>query len=80
MSAPLYVFMGIAIIILASGISKAIRIRAERGGAPNDALTGLEGRMAAVERRLGDIQEIVLSTDEKLERLESQLLTRTHAE
>lgn len=77
MSAPLYVFLGIAAIVLASGISKAIQARAERGTTADGALAAFGERLAALERRLGDIQEIVLAADEKLERLEGRLVSQT---
>ena len=76
MSFPLYVFLGIAAIILATGISKAIQARAARGTAPDGALDAFGERLTAMERRLGDIQEIVLAADEKLERLEGHLATK----
>jgi len=81
MSFSLCVFLGIACIILASGIAKAIQARAETAGAADDGqLARVEERMGALEARLGDIQEIVLAADEKLERLEGQLLNQTRPE
>ncbi|MFH1571851.1 MAG: hypothetical protein ABIL09_27930 [Gemmatimonadota bacterium] len=67
---PFLILLGVAAIILASGASRAIQKRFDGSRAAGGALAALEERLAAVERRLGDIQEIVLSVDEKLERLE----------
>ena len=80
MTFPLYVFLGIAAIVLATGISKAIQAHAERGTAPDGALDAFGERLAALESRLSDIQEIVLATDEKLDRVENQLVTGSRPE
>jgi len=61
---------GIALIICAIALLKYVKARAQKGGFGDERIEDLEQRMREVERRLGDIQDIVLSIDEKLERQE----------
>ena len=67
------VFGGIAPIICAVAFLRFVTIRTKRGAVDRDVVDGLEQRMHEVERRLTDIQDIVLSIDEKLERQEKQV-------
>ena len=60
-------WMGIALVICAFALLKYVRIRAERGGAGDEDVERLERRLAEVERRLTDIQDIMLAIDEKLD-------------
>lgn len=64
---------GIALIILAVTFMRYVKARTQQPRAPA-ADTGrvreLEERLAEVERRLSDVQDIVLAIDEKLERRE----------
>jgi membrane protein implicated in regulation of membrane protease activity len=64
------VFPGIALIICALALKKWVEGRNKKGSVGRQQAEQLEERMAVLERRLGDIQEIVLSIDEKLERQE----------
>ena len=69
-------WLGIALIICALALLKHVQARAKGGKVDNKAVERLEGRMGEVERRLNDIQDIVLSIDEKLERQERQIPPR----
>ena len=65
---------GIALVICAIALLRYVKLRAERGGAGDEDVQRLERRLGEVERRLTDIQDIMLSIDEKLDarpRLES---------
>lgn len=61
---------GIALIICATALLKYVAARSKRSGVGEGRIGPLEERMTEVEKRLGDIQEIVLAIDEKLERQE----------
>ncbi len=64
------IFPGIALIICAVALLRYVTGRSKRDGVGRQQAERIEERMGALERRLGDIQEIVLSIDEKLERQE----------
>ena len=66
-------FGGIALIICAVAILRYVTARSNRGPDEHETVEQLEQRMREVERRLTDIQEIVLSIDEKLERQEKRI-------
>ena len=55
----------VAIIILASAVYKSID-RRTKGSIPSDAEERLNERMDELERRLTDIQDVMISIDEKL--------------
>ena len=55
-------------IILSLALLKYVKARGSGGGFGDEQIKQLEQRMGEVERRLVDIQDIVLSIDEKLER------------
>ena len=57
----------VAIIILASAVHKYID-RRTRGSIPSDAEERLSARMDELERRLTDIQDVMITIDEKLSR------------
>ena len=59
--------MMVAIIILASAAYKYIE-RRTRGSIPSDAEERINARMDELDRRLTDIQDIMISIDEKLSR------------
>ena len=61
---------GIALIICAMALLKYVTARSKSSGFSEGRVGQLEQRMTEVEKRLGDIQEIVLAIDEKLERQE----------
>jgi hypothetical protein len=61
---------GLALVICAVALLKYVEQRAKKGGLANPQVVQLEQRLGELERRLTDIQEIVLSIDEKLERRE----------
>ena len=61
-------FLGIAAIVLAMGWQKATIARAKSGELDRERFAELEDRIGAMEKRLSDIQEVVLSIDEKLEK------------
>ncbi len=64
---------GIALIICASALYMYVKARVERGHLGSEVGERLEQRLSEVERRLTDIQDIVLAIDEKLERQERQI-------
>ena len=61
-------FLGIAAIVLAMGWQKATIARAKSGELDRERFAELEDRIGAMEKRLSDIQEVMLSIDEKLEK------------
>lgn len=61
-------FAGIALIICATALVKYVEGRNKRGHIGPQQADVLSERMDLVERRLSDIQEVVLAIDEKLER------------
>ena len=63
----LEIFSGIALIILASAVHKYIERRG-KGSIPSDAEERLMTRMDELERRLTDIQDVMITIDEKLSR------------
>lgn len=65
--------VGIAIIIGAGTLNRYVAARAQRGQASDrHQWERIEERLAQQERRLGDIQEVVLAIEEKLEHLETR--------
>ena len=58
----------VAIIILASAVLKYVD-RRSRGHIPGEAEERLVARMNELDRRLTDIQEVMITIDEKLSRL-----------
>ncbi len=70
-------FVGISMIILVGAIVSAVHKfidRRTKGSIPSDVEKRLNARMNEFERRLTDLQDIVITNDDKLNRLESQLL------
>jgi len=57
----------IALIILASSVHKYIERRG-KGSVPSDAETRLIARMDELDRRLTDIQDVMITIDDKLDR------------
>ena len=57
----------VAIIILASAVHKYID-RRTKGSIPSDAEERLNERMDELDRRLTDIQDVMITIDEKLTR------------
>ena len=57
----------VAIIILASAVHKYVD-RRTRGSIPSDAEERLNERMDELDRRLTDIQDVMITIDEKLSR------------
>lgn len=55
----------VAIIILASAVHKYVE-RRTKGSIPSDAEARLSARMDELERRLTDIQDVMIAIDEKL--------------
>jgi len=64
----LFFLGGIALIVLAVGWQKATIARAKSGELDRERFAEFEDRIGAMEKRLSDIQEVVLSIDEKLEK------------
>ncbi|MDA0745942.1 MAG: hypothetical protein O2954_05445 [bacterium] len=62
----------VAIIILASAVCKYVTCQT-RSGIPNNAEQRLTDRIQELERRLTDIQEVMISLDEKLDRIHLQV-------
>ena len=61
------VFGGIALIICAVAFLRYVSAKSDRNNIGSEIVERLDQRMQEVERRLTDIQDIVLSIDEKLE-------------
>lgn len=62
-------WIGVSMVICSVAFLRFVVGRTRRGGVvAGGRLEQLEERLAEVERRLVDIQDIVLSIDEKLER------------
>lgn len=59
--------MMVAIIILASAAYKYVEHRT-RGSVPSDAEERINARMDELDRRLTDIQDVMITIDEKLSR------------
>ncbi len=57
----------VAIIILASAVHKYID-RRTKGSVPSDAEERLMARMNELDRRLTDIQDVMINIDEKMSR------------
>ena len=57
----------VAIIILASAVHKYVD-RRTKGSIPSDAEERINARMDELERRLTDIQDVMITIDEKLSR------------
>ena len=57
----------VAVIILASAVHKYVE-RRSKGSVPSDAETRLIARMDELERRLTDIQDVMITIDDKLDR------------
>ena len=68
-------FIGISMIILVGAIVSAAHKfidRRTKGSIPSDAEKRLNERMNELDRRLTDIQDILITIDEKFERLNNQ--------
>ena len=64
-------FIGISMIILVSAIVSAVHKyidRRTKGSIPSDAEKRLNERMDELDRRLTDIQDILITIDEKFDR------------
>ena len=64
-------FIGISMIILVSAIVSAVHKyidRRTKGSIPSDAEERLNARMDKLDRRLTDIQDILITIDEKFDR------------
>ena len=58
---------GVALIILAAAVLKYVE-RRSKGSVPGGAEQRLSSRMDEIERRLTDIQDVMITIDEKLSR------------
>ena len=65
-------FFGIALIVCASALHAHIKSRNKRQSIVPDMGERLEERLGILERRLNDIQDVVLAIDDKLVRQEKQ--------
>ena len=70
MEVVLIVFLGVCGIILSGGIVNWVNIYMEKQAMGKKQSEALQSRLSEMERRLADIQELVLAIDEKLEYLE----------
>jgi Flp pilus assembly protein TadB len=61
------IFAGIALIVLATAVCKHVEQRAKHS-VSNDAEERLTARIQNIERRLTDIQDVMIAIDEKLDR------------
>lgn len=59
--------VGVALIVLASAVLKYVD-RQTKGSVPGKAEDRLNARLNDLDRRLTDIQEIMIAIDEKLDR------------
>jgi len=59
--------IGVALIIIASAIGKLVNSRT-KGRIPSEAEQRLLARMDELDRRLTDIQDVMITIDEKLSR------------
>lgn len=59
--------LGVAFIILAAAVLKYVE-RRTKGTVPSDAEQRLMARMDELDRRLTDIQDVMIAIDEKLSR------------
>ena len=57
----------VAVIILASAVHKYVERRG-KGSVPSDAESRLIARMDELDRRLTDIQDVMITIDDKLDR------------
>ena len=65
-------WIGISLVICSTALLRWVQARAVRSTHGEASMPKrLEDRLDAMERRLGDVQEVVLSIDEKLERLDT---------
>ncbi|MCY3765042.1 MAG: hypothetical protein OXH06_06380 [Gemmatimonadetes bacterium] len=62
--------VGIALIVLAAAVHKYVD-RQSKGGLPGKVEERLNARLDDLDRRLTDIQEIMIAIDEKLNRQDS---------
>lgn len=65
-------FFGIALIVCASALHLHIKARSKRQGIEPEMAERLEQRIGGLERRLNDIQDIVLAIDDKLAQQKKQ--------
>lgn len=73
-------FVGISMIILIGAIVSAAHKyidRRTKGSIPSEAEKRLTQRMDELDRRLTDIQDVMIAIDEKFDRLESQSLVKS---
>ena len=64
-------FIGISMIILVSAIVSAVHKyidRRTKGSIPSEAEERINARMDELDRRLTDIQDVMITIDEKLDR------------
>ena len=67
MEVVLIVFLGVCGIILSGGLVNWVNIYMEKQAMGKKQAEALQVRLDEMERRLADIQEVVLAIDEKLE-------------
>ena len=65
---------GIALIICAVALLHYVKGHTKKSGVSNSRAADIEQRLSELERRLVDVQDIMLSIDEKLERQEKEKL------
>jgi hypothetical protein len=63
-------WIGISIVICAVALLRWVQARSKQGVVVASRAEAIEDRLGEVERRLVDIQDIILSMDEKLERMD----------
>ena len=59
-------WIGISLVILTGGLVSFLKERAKSMRRTNEVERRMEERLAEIERRLTDIQDVVISIDEKL--------------
>ena len=63
-------WIGISLVICAFALLRWTQGRSRREGLSPGHVEKLEARLSGLEQRLGDVQEVVLAIDEKLEHLQ----------
>jgi hypothetical protein len=66
----LIIFLGVCAIILCGGLVNWVNLYMEKHAFGKKQAEALQYRLDEMDRRLSDVQEVVLAIDEKLEHLE----------
>ena len=61
---------GVGLIICATALLKYVEARTKRPGLGKGESQQIEQRLVEMERRMGDLQDIVLAMDDKIQRID----------